>query len=92
MSFDHLFTPFQIGNVTIKNRIATAPMGVCLNPGSNEIDDRTVAYFEARAKGGYGLITSSPACIDEDLSGIADVGRYGSCAPRFKKRIPGYII
>ncbi len=76
MSFDHLFTPFQIGNVTIKNRIATAPMGVCLNPGSNEIDDRTVAYFEARAKGGYGLITSSPACIDEDLSGIADVGQY----------------
>lgn len=76
MSFDYLFKPFKIGNVEIKNRIASAPMGVCLNPGSNEIDDTTVAYFEARAKGGYGLITSSPACIDEEFSGIADVGQY----------------
>ena len=55
MAFEYLFTPFQISNVEIKNRIATAPMGVCLNPGSNEINDATVAYFEDRAKGGFGL-------------------------------------
>lgn len=76
MSFDHLFTPIKVGNVTFKNRIGLAPMGVCLNPDSNEIDERTIAYFEARAKGGIGYITSSPACIDEDLCGIADVGQY----------------
>ncbi len=76
MSFERIFTPFSIGNVEIKNRIATAPMGVCLNPGSNEINDATVAYFEDRAKGGFGLITSSPACIDEEWAGIADVGQY----------------
>lgn len=76
MAFDMLFSPIKIGGVVIKNRIALAPMGICLNPESNEIDENYVAYFEARAKGGVGLITSSPACIDEELSGFADAGQY----------------
>jgi 2,4-dienoyl-CoA reductase-like NADH-dependent reductase (Old Yellow Enzyme family)/thioredoxin reductase len=52
-----LFEPFQIKNMKLKNRIGLAPL---LNmPGvwtSFSITDETIAWFEARAKGGAGLI------------------------------------
>lgn len=52
-----LFEPFQIKNMTLPNRIGLAPL---LNmPGvwtSFSITDETIAWFEARARGGAGLI------------------------------------
>jgi len=52
-----LFEPFQIKSMKLKNRIGLAPM---LNmPGvwtSFSITDETIAWFEARARGGAGLI------------------------------------
>ncbi len=52
-----LFEPFQIKNMKLKNRIGLAPM---LNmPGvwtTFSITDETIAWFEARARGGAGLI------------------------------------
>jgi len=52
-----LFEPFQIKSMKLKNRIGLAPM---LNmPGvwtSFAITDETIAWFEARARGGAGLI------------------------------------
>jgi len=52
-----LFEPFQIKSMKLKNRIGMAPM---LNmPGvwtRFSITDETIAWFEARARGGAGLI------------------------------------
>jgi 2,4-dienoyl-CoA reductase (NADPH2) len=52
-----LFEPFQIKSMKLKNRIGLAPL---LNmPGvwtSFSITDETIAWFEARARGGAGLI------------------------------------
>jgi len=52
-----LFEPFQIKGMKLKNRIGMAPM---LNmPGvwtRFSITDETIAWFEARARGGAGLI------------------------------------
>ncbi len=52
-----IFEPFQIKSMKLKNRIGLAPM---LNmPGvwtSFSITDETIAWFEARARGGAGLI------------------------------------
>jgi 2,4-dienoyl-CoA reductase (NADPH2) len=52
-----IFEPFQIKSIKLKNRIGLAPM---LNmPGvwtSFSITDETIAWFEARARGGAGLI------------------------------------
>ncbi len=52
-----LFEPFQIKSMTLPNRIGLAPL---LNmPGvwtSFSITDETIAWYEARARGGAGLI------------------------------------
>lgn len=50
-----ILTPIKIGNMTIKNRIAMAPMGT-QNDGDGGYSERTMRYFEERAKGGTGLI------------------------------------
>ncbi|HBK90769.1 MAG TPA: 12-oxophytodienoate reductase [Parvularcula sp.] len=52
-----LFTPFRIGNLTLKNRIVMAPMTRSFSRGSVPGDDVT-AYYRRRAEGGVGLILS----------------------------------
>ena len=61
MMFDALFKPIEIGKVTIKNRIAFAPMGIgapMITP-EGELTQRGAEYFLERAKGGTGLIITS---------------------------------
>ena len=53
--FQYLFTPLQIGPVTVKNRIVSTPHTTLLST-DHLIGDRHVAYYEERAKGGAGLI------------------------------------
>ncbi len=50
-----LFERGCIGKVKMNNRIVMAPMGRKTAPDGG-FDDRCVAYYEARAKGGAGLI------------------------------------
>ncbi len=54
-AFEYLFTPLQIGNVTVDNRIAVMPHTTLLST-DHLIGDRHIAYYEERAKGGAGLI------------------------------------
>lgn len=52
-SFKHLFSPFRIGSLDIRNRVFMSPHGmVGLGIGT----DAQVGYFEARAKGGCGFM------------------------------------
>ena len=54
-----LFSPIQVGKLTIKNRVAMAPMGnlmMCEETGRPT--NKMIEYFAARAKGGVGLLTS----------------------------------
>jgi 2,4-dienoyl-CoA reductase-like NADH-dependent reductase (Old Yellow Enzyme family) len=51
--FKHLFSPFKIGPLTLRNRVFMSPHGmVGLGIGT----DQQVGYFEARAKGGCGFM------------------------------------
>ncbi|WRS28709.1 NAD(P)/FAD-dependent oxidoreductase [Oscillospiraceae bacterium MB08-C2-2] len=50
-----LFERASIGSVKMRNRIIMAPMGRKTAPDGG-FDDRTIAYYEARAKGGVGAI------------------------------------
>jgi 2,4-dienoyl-CoA reductase-like NADH-dependent reductase (Old Yellow Enzyme family) len=52
-----LFTPKQIGSVTIRNRTVMPAMTTRLADREGFVTDATIAYFEARAKGGTGLVT-----------------------------------
>lgn len=62
MAFSHLFTPHVIGPVTVKNRIvSTGHDTVMAHDG--HVTDRLIAYHEARAKGGAGLIIAQVAGV-----------------------------
>ncbi len=54
-TFEYLFTPLRIGNVTVPNRIVATPHTTLLST-DHLIGDRHVAYYEERAKGGAGLV------------------------------------
>lgn len=55
-----LFQPITIGRMTLKNRICMAPMAFS---SEGLIPDRYVDYFERRAYGGAGMITTGAASI-----------------------------
>src|SRR5512139_1521504 len=61
--YDSLFSPGRIGTLQLKNRIVYPPMGTNVCEGG-EATDRLIAYHEARAKGGAGLIIVENANID----------------------------
>jgi 2,4-dienoyl-CoA reductase-like NADH-dependent reductase (Old Yellow Enzyme family)/ribulose 1,5-bisphosphate synthetase/thiazole synthase len=54
--FAHLMSPGNIGALEIRNRILMCPMGDCLAEDDGRVSDRQIAYYEARARGGAGLL------------------------------------
>ena len=56
MEFTNLFSPIKIKNMALRNRIVMLPMSLYLHEKDSSIGDRFIAFFEARAKGGAGLI------------------------------------
>jgi NADPH2 dehydrogenase len=61
-----LFSEIIIGQVTIKNRIVMPPM-VCFGYGVEQglVTEEILKHYEARAKGGVGLIIVEATCVDE---------------------------
>jgi 2,4-dienoyl-CoA reductase (NADPH2) len=51
-----LFEPIKIGNVEIKNRIVMSPMALGFCEDDGMVNDRFVAFYTQRARGGAGLI------------------------------------
>lgn len=65
MKYQKLFTPVQIGSVTIKNRFAMAPMGpLGLADAQGGFNQRGIDYYTERAKGGTGLIMTGVTFSD----------------------------
>ena len=56
--FERLFSPVRIGGLEIRNRVAMTPMGVGLAAVGGGVSDDIIAFYEARARGGIGLIVS----------------------------------
>jgi len=57
MKYRKLFEPWTIGNVTVKNRFAMAPMGpLGLSDSEGGWNQRGIDYYTRRAAGGTGLI------------------------------------
>ncbi len=62
----------HIGNVEIKNRIVMAAMGAHgLHEPDGDWGDRYIAYYEARARGGVGLITTEATFVSQALEPFA---------------------
>lgn len=62
--FPRLFEPGHIGKMTIRNRIVMPSMGTGLSSATGEVTDVLLDYYEARARGGTGLVIAGNACID----------------------------
>lgn len=64
--YKKLFTPGKIGSLTIPNRIAMTAASASLSQPDGAMTEEMLAYYEARAKGGVGLIITEMVCVDED--------------------------
>ena len=61
-SFPNLFSPLRIGGVTVKNRIFSSGHDTVM-AHDGQVTDRLIAYHEARAAGGAGLIVVQVAGV-----------------------------
>ncbi len=55
--FATLFSPFRIGKLELKNRIVMPPMATNFADADGNVNDRHIAYYVSRVKGGVGYIT-----------------------------------
>jgi len=62
--FQQLFTPVRIGAMELRNRLVMSPMENQYGTLEGLPTERTLHYFEARARGGVGLITLGASAID----------------------------
>lgn len=69
MKFPAMFQSIRIGNVMIPNRFVMPPMGNNFANTDGTLSDRSLAYYEARAKGGFGLITIESTVVYEQAKG-----------------------
>lgn len=76
--YSSIFEPIKINNCVIKNRIVMAPMGnIDMAEETGRPNQMMLKYFEARARGGVGLITTGlvPVSygIDKSLIELGDL-------------------
>lgn len=81
-----LCSPCDIGSVTIRNRIVFEAMGNGLSELNGNVSPAEIAFYEARAKGGVGLIMTECVSVDSE-TGRANPRNM--CIDR-DEQIPGY--
>lgn len=69
--FKHLFMPFTVGSMTVKNRIFMAPVSTHMADTQGRLTQDELNYYAARAKGGVGYITVASVLIEK-------LSRYGT--------------
>ena len=74
-NYPRLFAPGKIGNLELKNRIVIPAMELAFGDENCRLNDRMRGYYEARAKGGAGLIMVSGMAIGADMCGITVPGQ-----------------
>ncbi|MTI71726.1 MAG: FAD-dependent oxidoreductase [Firmicutes bacterium] len=75
--YENIFSPIQINSLKVKNRLVMAPMGnISMADETGRPSEKMLSYFNERAKGGVGLITTGliPTSfgIDNSLSEKGD--------------------
>jgi 2,4-dienoyl-CoA reductase (NADPH2) len=86
MSYPHIFSPGKIGRLITKNRIKYAATESNFNTQDGFVTDREIAYIEAQAKGGAGIVTTQGAYPDTLGEGKGFRGTMSISHDRF---IPG---
>jgi 2,4-dienoyl-CoA reductase-like NADH-dependent reductase (Old Yellow Enzyme family)/thioredoxin reductase len=65
MNFESTFTPMYIGKMLVKNRLVVPAMDSGMPNPDGSINDNTVSYYGARARGGFGMIIVEIASVDK---------------------------
>lgn len=68
-NYPNLCKPIQIGRVTFKNRMFSAPMGGTDISNDGCIGAKSTAFYELRAKGGAGAVTVSECMVHPETDG-----------------------
>ena len=76
MKFEAMFQPVKIGNMTVPNRFVMSSMGNNFANTDGKMSERSAAYYGARAKGGFGLITFEATVVYKEAKGVS-FGDYG---------------
>ncbi|MGD2090346.1 MAG: FAD-dependent oxidoreductase [Candidatus Aminicenantes bacterium] len=84
--YPHIFQPGKIGKMEVKNRIKYASTETNFNYGDGFVADKEVAYMEAQARGGAGIVTTQGAYTDPRGEGQGYVGMMGIWDDKF---LPG---
>ncbi len=84
--YPHIFSPGKIGKVETKNRIKYASTETNFNYRDGYVADKEVAYMEAQARGGAGIVTTQGAYTDSLGIGKGYVGMMAIWDDKF---IPG---
>ena len=69
MEYRTMFSPVKIGTVQIPNRFATPPMGNNFANTDGTLSERSKAYYAARARGGFGLVTIESTVVYSEAKG-----------------------
>jgi len=73
----HLFSPIYIGSMEVKNRIVLSPMTVGYGVPDGTVSEKHRDYYEARARGGVGLIITEAASVHAQRKyGLFPLGLY----------------
>jgi len=75
--YDKMFSPIKINGVTVKNRLVMAPMGnISMCDETGRPNEKMIAYFTERAKGGVGLITTGLVPVTHGIdNSITELGQ-----------------
>lgn len=63
-NYPHLFSELQVKDITLKNRVVMGPMLVGFADQNGRVNENVIKYYEARARGGAGLIIVEASCVD----------------------------
>ncbi len=73
MNLGPMFEPFNVHNLTLRNRVAMAPMTRSFSPNGVP-GENVVAYYRRRAEAGVGLIITEGTTVNHPAaSGYPDV-------------------
>ena len=61
--YQHVFSPFKIGNIEVKNRIEAAPMLLCLEP-DGKVTKGLIEFHQSMARGGAAIVTVGDSAVD----------------------------
>ncbi|MFC1999528.1 FAD-dependent oxidoreductase [Chloroflexota bacterium] len=79
-----LLSPIKIGGLDLRNRIVMAPMGTDFCHPDGTMSDTMMDYYEARAKGGVGLIITELTSVNQMKYSPNQLGLWND------KFIPGF--